>query len=457
MTQEQQKKAFHQDIINLYKRIRKEVKYTPPQLFETINKYGGYEAVIKYIITDSNIFLFSLLWENERLDLSLEALVTNPKYKEIFPDDIVKYCDKRLKEYNYAPKKIEPENPVMDAFLTDFFDGVDEETFIRDNRKSDHDCYFVQNNITKEQWKDMLQDEKIFSSKNRDLVLRIYLMGSYDIPVDLLVQEEGYTKAYPYKEVITTLAKRIKSLLKIDMPKNTEGKMMPWHILFTGWFEDSKAFEISLQDALRAGIEELIAEEPAVAKAITVKNTVERKRMAPKAKALEVVQEVQEVQEVQAPVLDATTPKGEALVIDEIPSELNIPVARGIIPEVKMGETDKEGPIMKEPLGEKTLETVDETIAVSDKIKQLKEECLEYYGAVCDVCGFDYGYTYGEEYEQLIEVYPLQEGYILSESEIGDLNTVNPQKNLIPLCANCHKVLTTQKQLSVDALKKMIK
>ncbi|MHC1747647.1 MAG: hypothetical protein AB9856_04555 [Cellulosilyticaceae bacterium] len=438
MTQEQTKKDFHQDIINLYKRIRKEVKYTPPQLLEMINKYGGYEAVIKYIVTDSNIFLFSLLWENERLDLSLEALVIREKYLETFPEDIIKYCDKRLKEYNYAPKKIEVQDPVMDAFLDDFFEGIDQQAFINlefaHNQPSNnnHDCYFRQNTITVEQWLMMLKDEKIFSIKNLDLVVRMYLMGGYNIPTDVLAIEEGYSKSYPYKEVITTLAKRIKAFLKIDMPQNRAGKIIPWHLLFTGWFEDSKTFELGLQDKLKEAIQVLVEQGYTSVVGITVKTTVEPLQ-------LEKTITIEEHETSKVEVLDteveevavATTPK------------IELPTSKGEVPTL---EETKLGKVVCQQEENK-----------ADKIESLKDACIRYYGAVCDVCGFDYGYTYGEEFEHLITVYPLKDGYVLPKDAIYEMEDIDPQKDLIPLCSNCHKVLTEGQEITVDKLKKIVK
>ena len=89
--------------------MTKELRYKSPRLMDLINKYGGYEAAVKYITTENNVQDFAVLWENERLDLSVEALITNNRYRQLFMEEIVKYCDRKLEEYSYAPNKIDEE------------------------------------------------------------------------------------------------------------------------------------------------------------------------------------------------------------------------------------------------------------------------------------------------------------------------------------------------------------
>ena len=62
--------------------------------------------------------------------------------------------------------------------------------------------------------------------------------------------------------------------------------------------------------------------------------------------------------------------------------------------------------------------------------------CLEHYGARCQVCGFDFAKTYGRDFEGLIEVH-----HIIPISNIQSEYTVDPIKDLIPLCSNCHTAI----------------
>ena len=69
-----------------------------------------------------------------------------------------------------------------------------------------------------------------------------------------------------------------------------------------------------------------------------------------------------------------------------------------------------------------------------------RSRCIAYYGTTCQVCGFDFGAVYGEEFAGKIEVHhrkPL--------SEIKEDYVVDPVKDLIPVCPNCHLVLHSKK------------
>ena len=44
---------------------------------------------------------FETLWENGRLDLSVEALVLQLEYRALFTDAEIELCENRLREYGY--------------------------------------------------------------------------------------------------------------------------------------------------------------------------------------------------------------------------------------------------------------------------------------------------------------------------------------------------------------------
>ena len=117
LSTDQLKKSFHQEMINLYKKVIKSIKYKPTRLMDYINKYGGYEAAVKYISTESNVQDFAVLWEKERLDLSVEALIASENYRSLFQEEIVAFCDRKLKEYSYAPNKIEEVEEATGYFV----------------------------------------------------------------------------------------------------------------------------------------------------------------------------------------------------------------------------------------------------------------------------------------------------------------------------------------------------
>jgi len=80
-------------------------------------------------------------------------------------------------------------------------------------------------------------------------------------------------------------------------------------------------------------------------------------------------------------------------------------------------------------------------------------KCIEHYGYKCYVCHFDFGKTYGKIAEGFIHVH-----HKVPLAEFNEEYKVNPIKDLVPLCANCHSVVHLSKPvLTVQKLKKLIK
>jgi len=68
--------------------------------------------------------------------------------------------------------------------------------------------------------------------------------------------------------------------------------------------------------------------------------------------------------------------------------------------------------------------------------------CIEHYGAHCSVCGFDFHKTYGELGTDFIHVH-----HIVPISEIRSEYLLDPIKDLIPICPNCHAMIHRGKRV----------
>ncbi len=69
-----------------------------------------------------------------------------------------------------------------------------------------------------------------------------------------------------------------------------------------------------------------------------------------------------------------------------------------------------------------------------------REECLAFHGTACVVCGMDFGKMYGPEFAGKIEVH-----HIVPLSQIGEEYVVDPIRDLVPVCPNCHAALHSKK------------
>jgi len=87
-----------------------------------------------------------------------------------------------------------------------------------------------------------------------------------------------------------------------------------------------------------------------------------------------------------------------------------------------------------------------------DRSTDARNDCVEYYGYKCEVCGFDFSDTYGTRGENYIEVHHLK-----PIANIKKEYKINPVRDLRPVCANCHKMLHRRKPvLSIEELKGLL-
>lgn len=68
-----------------------------------------------------------------------------------------------------------------------------------------------------------------------------------------------------------------------------------------------------------------------------------------------------------------------------------------------------------------------------ERSKKARDACLKAHGYKCAVCRFDFEAVYGEAGKNCIHVH-----HIVEISAIGKKYKINPVKDLVPICPNCH-------------------
>lgn len=94
-------KQFNQDMMQIYIRAKKELGYNATRFFQLVREKGGLLAAKQLIAKDGGTYGFEVLWENHRLDLTVEAHVIREEYKPLFSDEEIEMCKGRLKEFGY--------------------------------------------------------------------------------------------------------------------------------------------------------------------------------------------------------------------------------------------------------------------------------------------------------------------------------------------------------------------
>jgi 5-methylcytosine-specific restriction enzyme A len=84
---------------------------------------------------------------------------------------------------------------------------------------------------------------------------------------------------------------------------------------------------------------------------------------------------------------------------------------------------------------------------------EARAKAIEHYGAACKACGLDFETAYGPIGEGFIHVH-----HVVPLSSIGGTYVVDPIKDLVPVCPNCHAMLHKRvPPYTVDELQRIIR
>ena len=84
-----------------------------------------------------------------------------------------------------------------------------------------------------------------------------------------------------------------------------------------------------------------------------------------------------------------------------------------------------------------------------------RQKCIDKYKSVCYICGFDAAITYGTEFTGKIHVH-----HLTPISTIKEQYEIDGERDLRPVCPNCHMILHSKKDedgiYAMDEVKEMI-
>ncbi|WDD98490.1 HNH endonuclease [Thalassomonas actiniarum] len=93
------------------------------------------------------------------------------------------------------------------------------------------------------------------------------------------------------------------------------------------------------------------------------------------------------------------------------------------------------------------------TVNAYERNSRARAACIAHYGACCQVCKTDFEKVYGNIGKGFIHVH-----HKIDLASIRESYQVNPIKDLIPVCPNCHAMLHTETPaMTVEKLKSLIK
>ena len=93
---------FHSAMVNIYNMALREVNYNARRFLQMVSEHGGLNTAKRLINSSTVSDGYTALWEKRRLDLTVEALVSETKkYHSLFTPEELAICARRLTDYGY--------------------------------------------------------------------------------------------------------------------------------------------------------------------------------------------------------------------------------------------------------------------------------------------------------------------------------------------------------------------
>jgi len=93
----QRTQELHQAMLGLYERSKNEIDYRPTRFLQMVRRRGGLEAARRAITSRHAMEGLSRLLENNRPDLSVEALVLSERFAVLFSPEEKATAERNLK------------------------------------------------------------------------------------------------------------------------------------------------------------------------------------------------------------------------------------------------------------------------------------------------------------------------------------------------------------------------
>ena len=93
---------FHKEMVRIYREATK-FGYYPNYFLQMVANDGGLSAAKRLLNSGDTSSGFERLWMEQRLDLSVEALVLQETWSGLFTESELDVARRRLKELGYSP------------------------------------------------------------------------------------------------------------------------------------------------------------------------------------------------------------------------------------------------------------------------------------------------------------------------------------------------------------------
>ncbi len=88
-------------MLDVYRRAKAEAGYNATRFLRMVTEMGGYETARTLIHAPAVSEGYTALWERERLDLTVEAVILQSEWRDLFSELEREIARRRLAEYGY--------------------------------------------------------------------------------------------------------------------------------------------------------------------------------------------------------------------------------------------------------------------------------------------------------------------------------------------------------------------
>src|SRR6266581_6903856 len=93
---------FHDAMLEIYRRAKSEADYNATRFLGMVSERGGLETARSLLHAATVSDGYAALWERRRLDLTVEAVILDPKWEPLFSNQERRIAVERLREYRFS-------------------------------------------------------------------------------------------------------------------------------------------------------------------------------------------------------------------------------------------------------------------------------------------------------------------------------------------------------------------
>ena len=100
-------KQFDEAMMNVYRTEKEECGYHATDFLQMLYRDRGLITAKRLLVVDKHHTGFEKLAEHGRLDITVECVVLNPKFRGLFDDEELERARQRLRKYDFDPAQCE--------------------------------------------------------------------------------------------------------------------------------------------------------------------------------------------------------------------------------------------------------------------------------------------------------------------------------------------------------------